>query len=295
MKTKSYMQIFPLIVVGVLLVLTNSCKKDNNDNNVITPIGQVPLLTTSSVTGVTGTKATCGGYITDDEGLTVTARGVCWSTEQTLSISDSKTSDGTGAGDFTSTITGLTPFTTYYVRAYATNSAGTGYGSAMSFTTSEPTLGDNYQGGIIAYILKPGEDGYIAGEIHGLIAAPSDQSTGIQWNNGNNTLTGATSVLFGAGLTNTNTIVASQGDGNYAAKLCYDLVLGGYSDWHLPSYIELINIYPNKDVIGGFTGNTYWTSTEYQLNTAVFIDFNSGISNTTSKSVLYYVHAVRYF
>jgi len=77
--------------------------------------------------------------VTSDCGATVTARGVCWSTGQTPTVADNRTTDGTGAGSFSSSITGLTPNTTYYVRAYATNSAGTGYGSAMSFTTEEAT------------------------------------------------------------------------------------------------------------------------------------------------------------
>jgi hypothetical protein len=77
-----------------------------------------------------------GGNISDDGGVTVTARGVCWSTGQTPTIEDNKTEDGTGAGSFTSKIIGLELNTTYYVRAYATNSGGTGYGSTMSFTTS---------------------------------------------------------------------------------------------------------------------------------------------------------------
>ena len=97
----------------------------------------IPELTTAEVSEITSTTAQCGGTITSDGGATVTARGVCWSTDQTPTVADDITNDGTGAGGFTSYITGLTPETTYYVRAYATNSAGTGYGSAMSFTTEE--------------------------------------------------------------------------------------------------------------------------------------------------------------
>ena len=67
----------------------------------------------------------------------MTARGVCWSTGQTPTISDNKTTDGTGAGVFVSNISGLTAITTYYARAYATNSKGTDYGSSMSFTTED--------------------------------------------------------------------------------------------------------------------------------------------------------------
>ena len=92
------------------------------------------------VSDVTATTATCGGYVSDDGGATVTARGVCWSTSQnpTLeTVGNNFTTDGSGMGSFTSNITGLNPLTTYYVRAYATNSAGTSYGSQVSFKTTE--------------------------------------------------------------------------------------------------------------------------------------------------------------
>ena len=96
----------------------------------------VPVLTTAEITSITQTTAVSGGSVTSDNGGSVTARGVCWSTAQNPTTSDSKTSDAGGTGNFTSNITGLTGNTTYYVRAYATNSAGTAYGSQVSFTTS---------------------------------------------------------------------------------------------------------------------------------------------------------------
>ncbi len=95
-----------------------------------------PTVTTSSVSSITTSTATCGGNVSDDGGATVTARGVCWSTSQNPTVSGSHTTDGTGTGNFTSNLTGLSANTTYYVRAYATNSAGTAYGSEVSFTTS---------------------------------------------------------------------------------------------------------------------------------------------------------------
>ena len=95
-----------------------------------------PTVTTSSVSNIAAYTATCGGNVTSDGGATVTARGVCWSTAQNPTVNDSHTTNGTGTGAFTSSITGLTPNTTYYVRAYATNSAGTSYGTQKTFTTS---------------------------------------------------------------------------------------------------------------------------------------------------------------
>ena len=96
----------------------------------------VPTVTTNSVTSISTTTATCGGNVTSDGGATITARGVCWSTSNNPTVSGSHTTNGSGTGSFTSSVTGLTPNTTYYVRAYATNSAGTAYGSEVSFTTS---------------------------------------------------------------------------------------------------------------------------------------------------------------
>ncbi|MBO6050678.1 MAG: hypothetical protein J6P65_01705 [Bacteroidales bacterium] len=101
---------------------------------------------TTPVTSITATSATCGGEVTDDGGATVTARGVCWSTSQNPTVSDYHTTNGTGIGSFTSNITGLTPITTYYVRAYATNSIGTAYGEVLTFTTPNPNDGQPCSG-----------------------------------------------------------------------------------------------------------------------------------------------------
>ncbi len=97
---------------------------------------ELPALTTASVSSITQTTAECGGTITSDGGAAVTARGVCWSTNPTPTIADNKTIDGSGTGSFISSITALTGNTLYYVRAYATNSAGDGYGNEVSFATN---------------------------------------------------------------------------------------------------------------------------------------------------------------
>ena len=134
MKVKNRIVLYPLIVFGLVQVLTLSCeKKEDNE--------KVPVLTTNEVSDITQTTAKCGGNVTDHGGSTVTISGVCWSTEQNPTIVDSKTTNGTGTGSFTSDIVGLSPKTTYYVCSYATNSSGTGYGSVMSFTTLEATTG----------------------------------------------------------------------------------------------------------------------------------------------------------
>jgi len=132
MKKNFRIWIYSIVAIGVLLMLASSCTKSSD------PTAPVPVLTTSGVTIITSSTASCGGIIISDGGSTITARGVCWSTGTKPTIADSKTIDGSGAGTFLSSLTGLTGGingTMYYIRAYATNNAGTGYGSALSFTT----------------------------------------------------------------------------------------------------------------------------------------------------------------
>ena len=100
-----------------------------------TTLSGIPVVTTAEVTDVTGNGARCGGTVTEDGGLAITARGVCWSTSHNPTLSNNHTSDGTGTGSFTSSITGLGTGTTYYVRAYATTAQATSYGEEMTFTT----------------------------------------------------------------------------------------------------------------------------------------------------------------
>jgi len=95
----------------------------------------IPSVTTAEVTDVTYTTALSGGEVINDGGLAIIVQGVCWSTSQEPTISDFITENGTGSGSFTSEITNLWPNTLYYVRAYATNDAGTGYGSEENFIT----------------------------------------------------------------------------------------------------------------------------------------------------------------
>jgi len=120
---KSSINLVGLIFI-ILATILHSCKKEI-----------VPTLTTSEVTNITGTTATSGGTITDEGSGSVIARGVCWSTTPDPTILLNKTSDGAGAGTFVSFIPDLNEVTKYYVRAYATNNAGTGYGMTMSFLT----------------------------------------------------------------------------------------------------------------------------------------------------------------
>jgi uncharacterized protein (TIGR02145 family) len=114
------------------------CIKDDNTTSAV-----VPTLSTTIANCITTTSASSGGTINNDGSAAVTSRGVCWSTNHNPTIADSKTTDGTGSGSFTSSISGITANTTYYLRAYATNSAGTGYGQEYIFKTYTGTVTDN--------------------------------------------------------------------------------------------------------------------------------------------------------
>ena len=172
------------------------------------------------------------------------------------------------------------------------NSQQLGVGEVVfaSYTASKLTLGQSYQGGKIAYIDSTGK--------HGLIAAPSDQGVGIPWDNGtwpNDPATGATGTAIGTGQANTAVIVTAQGPGSYAAKLCDDLVLNGYSDWYLPSKDELNQLYLNQAVVGGFANSLYWSSSEYGYNSAWGQYFGNGGQYNYYKNYTLAVRAVRAF
>ena len=118
-----------IYIMGLVFILSTSCSK----------VDTLPYLTTNEISSISKTSATCGGKITNDGGARITEKGVCWNTNGSLlapTISDNKTVDGKRDKDFSSSISGLTPNTTYYVRAYATNKVGTNYGNMIIFTTA---------------------------------------------------------------------------------------------------------------------------------------------------------------
>jgi hypothetical protein len=123
---KRFLKITFILILSIgLIIILRSCVESVH----------LPEVTTANVYEITQTSAISGGNVIDKGGYEVTARGVCWDTTENPTINSSKTSDGAGEGAFTSTITGLTTNTNYYVRAYATNQVGTRYGNEIGFTT----------------------------------------------------------------------------------------------------------------------------------------------------------------
>ena len=152
-------------------------------------------------------------------------------------------------------------------------------------------VGESYGGGIVFFVYDGGK--------HGLIAATADQSAGIRWSGGSYTNTRARADGIGAGLKNTAIIIANQGpvDGNaFAATVCneYSLTLGSvtYGDWYLPSKYELNLMYKNIGAgnalglgnIGNFTTNYYWSSTEFDYDSACDQSFSNGVQGDDRKN-----------
>ena len=155
-------------------------------------------------------------------------------------------------------------------------------------------IGDSYGGGIVFFVYDNGQ--------HGLIAATADQSGGIRWHGGSYTNTRARTDGVGAGLKNTAIIIADQGSvaGNaFAATVCneYSVTVAGvtYGDWYLPSKHELNLLYFQKHVVGSFSGQFYWSSTEVDTIYAWRQFFFNGTQRFTSKHYVSYVRAVRAF
>ena len=266
-----------------------------------TTINDKPQFAKSYVYNVDGTSAQFEGNISSNGGTAIIARGVCWSTNTGPTVNLlNKTVDGSGVGNFKSNLTGLQKGTTYYLRPYATNSAGTSYGEELILTTWEHSVGEIYQGGIIFYLASTGK--------HGLICAQTDQSSSAEWGCKYTVITGADGIDVGTGSQNTIDIVTGCSTVSTAAKICDDLSLNGYNDWFLPSSSELWYMFENLHMknIGSFNKVRYWTSSELDSSMAKSGDFSIPIivtewnpgtrfHNINSKNEKCYVRAIRTF
>ena len=149
MKTKVYF--FALTVMSAFGLQAQTIMNIHQSNGTVLQIplntidsitytipnpGNLATLTTTAASSITDISAVSGGNITNDGGTLITQRGICYSTSPSPTTANTSIISGSGTGSFTSNLTSLTASTTYYVRAYATNSAGTAYGNELSFTTT---------------------------------------------------------------------------------------------------------------------------------------------------------------
>lgn len=251
-------------VIALCLLTIASCKKkdDTQPNS-----DSVPSLNTIAAKEITDKSAKVGGTVSNTGGSAVTERGICWSTLPGPNINNDVIKSGAGDGSFEVTIEGLAKGTKYYIRAYAKNSAGVGYGNELEFTTS--SLESIQVNGYTLYI-HPSSSGNVT------------------WGKDNET-TGATSLDDGRA----NTNIISQLSGNYAAKICNDLVSEGFSDWYLPARNEMEAIKQNASSLSSVPSGQYWTSTEANDRTAHWITFLSGPPPTNIKTATAICRCVR--
>ena len=156
----------------------------------------------------------------------------------------------------------------------------------VSTSTCGLSIGDTHQGGIIFWLDANGG---------GLIAAPSNQSSGTQWGCPGTNISGANGTAIGTGYSNTIDIEAGCTTPGTAADICANLTIAGYNDWFLPSKDELNQMYLNKAAIGGFINDHYWSSTELDNYNAWYQSFYNGAQGSSDKANFKYVRAVRAF
>jgi len=193
---------------------------------------------------------------------------------------------GTGAPDDSLGVNGDFYIDTTAHTLYGPKDSGV-WPTSRRFLPPVHYIGESYGGGIIFYVYDDGQ--------HGLIAATSDQSSGIQWYNGTYTTTNAVRDCIGAGQYNTERIIANQGAGSYAAQTCANYQGGDYGDWYLPSEYELNLLYSQKNVVNGFVKSRYWSSSELDLNSARGMNFDTGEQTHFDKIKTHSVRAVRGF
>lgn len=280
-------KLLTLLCIPILISILNTPTFATPDRANVAPV-----IKTSVVRYIALDTATAGGVIVSNGGETIIRAGVCYSKNPQPTINDMVVERIGTADSFSCNLRDLSPQQAYYIKAFVETSTGITYGPQRTFATDPAVNGAFVQGGFLFYILKPGDVGYVQGEVHGLVVANNFSTTTYSWRNTIDTLINATDSAVGTGALNTQKIIAVQGAGEYAAKICDDLVFNGYSDWYLPAADELILLTQSKAIPG--TLSQYWSSTEVSKTHAVQSTVTSKKRNTT-KSTKYRVVAIRKF
>jgi hypothetical protein len=262
-----------------------------SDGNWGSWIGPVKFTTAYTTAAATPTFSPVAGSYASTQSVTISSTTVGATIWYTFDGSDPSSSATRLSGTSPVASISVPLGTTLRAEATATGYLTSAEGTAV-YSSKLYTVGDTGPaGGIVFYDKGSVTDGW-----RYLEAAPSDQSTGIQWYNGSYiSVTTGTSV--GTGKANTAAIIAAQGSGSYAASLCKNLTLGGYSDWFLPSKDELNLMYTNlkKAGLGGFGGSWLWSSSQLSSNDAWGQDFSYGVQYNSYKFVNNSVRACRAF
>jgi uncharacterized protein (TIGR02145 family) len=225
----------------------------------------VPSLSTTTATDIKQTSVSSGGNITNDGGAAITDRGVCWGTAHDPLVTGNHTSDGSGNGSFTSSVTGLSPNTTYYLKAYAKNSAGTGYGNEVSFITKQDTIVKDIDNNTYK-IITAGTQVWMAENLKTTHYNDGTEIPLVTDNSAWSNLTGPGYCWFN---NNMSTYKPDYG-ALYNWFVTDSLSTGGKNvcpvGWHVPSDAEwtlLVRLYGDESVAGGMlkeSGTTHWDS-----------------------------------
>lgn len=241
------------IWIALAVIVLCSCEKDD-------PEIALAQVSTTAVEVNGDQKAEASAKVTDRGGGNVSVRGVCWNTTGQPTVNHSYLNSGHGLGEFSVDIMGLTGGTTYYLRSFATNEAGTAYGNTIQFTTESLPSFDYFGATIYVH--------------------PHDNAPHYVWGMGNSYL-GANSLGYGSG----NTITIASTVGVFAAKVCHELEAFGHNDWYLPAINELVAVYEHMENPETFPNIYYWSSTEESAEEAVALNFDSGEIESDAKNV----------
>ncbi len=252
---------------GVILIIlfVVSCKKD--DKQTVEPIlsNSIDTLTqlyTFPVTLIGMDSVECGAEIIPFNQVTIYSAGLCWSKLPMPSINDSKITKTIIGGKFATSINGLLPGSTYYIRSFAITSKGTAYGPQRVFATDKLEYNKYVKGGLLFYVFQPGDSDYIEGEFHGLVSSGFlDFSKKFFWGKLDTFINATDSTSLYSKL-NAIKVVSNSSINNSAALFCDSMILNGFSDWYIPNFKEAKLMRNN---IGGIT---IWCSTEYDKDRA---------------------------
>jgi hypothetical protein len=259
---------------------TNSMGTSYGNEITFNTTAGVITLSTVSIGTINATDAYINALISNDEGVTPTSRGICYSTNPNPTTSNQIVNSGSGLGSYTANINGLNSGATYYVRAFAVNSTGTYYGNELSFTTvavssSIGTTGPG--GGTIFYDKGYVSNGWQYLEVMNSMAIPSNTI----WSPTPLQLVNTPATMIGEGDMNMTNITNVYGSGSYAASICANSTMGGVSDWYLPNVNEYLVMRENIGPLLIFTGNFYyWTSQEIDANNAILMLENTDFVTT---------------